>query len=107
MLTCDKNIILTILQFERKISSFQFDIQNAYSCIETLSTSTINSTLLNPLCLHYLFFDMKDLCYKDFTHNKIYLQYQVRYLELLQSPKNPSLCTDRYSVYYFDYTMGK
>ena len=39
------------------LTQIQFDIQNVYSYIETLSTSTINPTLINPPGLQYLFFD--------------------------------------------------
>ena len=61
MLTFDKNFILTMLHLRGKIAvlqdrltQIQFDIQNIYSDIETLSTSTINPTLINPTNLQYL-----------------------------------------------------
>ena len=38
----------------------QFDMQNAYSYIETVSTSKINPTLINPPDLQYLLCDIKD-----------------------------------------------
>ena len=63
-----KTFILTImLQFRGKIAvlqdkltQIQFSIQNVKSYIETLSTSTINSTLISPPDLQYPLFDIKN-----------------------------------------------
>ena len=34
-------------------------------------------------------------------------KYQIRHLELLQIPQNPSPCTNRYAICHFDYTIGR
>ena len=113
LLTYDKNFILTILQLRGKsvvlgdgMTQIEFDIQNLSSCIEILSTSTIYPTLTSPPDLQYLLFDIKN-------PNEISLmirftwKYQVIYLELIQSPQNSSLCTERYSICHLNYTIGK
>ena len=67
MLTYDKKLILTMVQLrgetavmQNRLTEIQFDIQNVYSKNETLCTSTINLTSINPSHLQYLLYDIKD-----------------------------------------------
>ena len=67
MLTYDKYFILTMQQLWREMSvlwdgltQIQFNFQNVYAYIETLSTSIISPTSINPSDLRYIWYDIKD-----------------------------------------------
>ena len=81
MLPYDKNFILMMLQLRGKISllhnrltQIQFNIQNVYSCIENLFTSTINPTLISSSDLQYLLYGIKDQLQ---LHPRLYLPANI------------------------------
>ena len=89
-LTYDKNSILTMLQLCEKmsmleygISQIQFNIQNVYGSISTLSTSSINPTQINHLDLYYLLYDIKEQ-WRPHPRLDLLVKYWIWYLKFLK-----------------------